>query len=172
MSVVIIIPRRVAEHARREAEKKGMTLEEYIIELLSHNLDPMDKAIEYVEAAQELLREAVEELGKGNLRQASEKLWGATALTVKAYALHRDGKQLRSHGELWEYKDKLVIELGEWVYDAWMAANGMHTCFYEGWCSARDVEIAIKHIEKLVNAVKETMNKTRHSTSSRNQGTS
>jgi len=40
------------------------------------------------------------------------------------------------------------------VYDAWMAANGMHTCFYEGWCSREDVEKAIERVKKLVEIVK------------------
>jgi len=26
----------------------------------------------------------------------------------------------------------------------------MHICFYEGWCTAEDVEEALKRIEKLV----------------------
>lgn len=159
MAVTVTVPRRVAERVRREAEKAGMTLEEYIIELLSQNLDPRDRAIGYIEAAQELLGEARKELGKGGLRQAAEKLWGVAALTVKAYALQRDGRRLVSYGELWEYKEKLVEELGEWVYDAWMTANGMHTCFYEGWCRARDVEIAVKRIEKLVKTVEEALRK-------------
>ena len=39
------------------------------------------------------------------------------------------------------------------VSDAWMAANGMHICFYEAWCSRRDVEEAMKRIRRLVEAV-------------------
>lgn len=107
------------------------------------------------------LKSFLEKLGKRDLRQAAGKLWGATALTIKAYALQRDGRRLTGHRELWEYKEKLIDELGEWVYDAWMTANGMHTCFYEGWCKTRDVEIAVKRIEKLVKTVEETLMKTK-----------
>lgn len=39
-----------------------------------------------METALDLLEEAREELGKGNVRQAAEKLWGAAALAVKAHA--------------------------------------------------------------------------------------
>jgi len=56
------------------------------VELLSQGLDPRDRAREYVEVAEDLLRQAREELEGGNVRQAAEKVWGAVALTVKAYA--------------------------------------------------------------------------------------
>lgn len=39
---------------------------------------------------------------------------------------------LASHGELWEYVERLVGELGEWGDGAWNAGNSMHKCFYEG----------------------------------------
>jgi len=92
---------------------------------------------------------------KGDIRQAAEKLWGAAALAVKAYALWRDGRRLTSHRELWEYKRRLESEIGEWIRDAWAHANVMHTCFYEGWCTGDDVEYALQKIRKLVEAVEE-----------------
>ncbi|NPA05452.1 MAG: hypothetical protein GXO09_05100, partial [Crenarchaeota archaeon] len=53
----------------------------------------------------------------------------------------------------WMYERELEEELGEWVYDAWMAANGMHTCFYGGWCTERHVEEALPRIRRLVEEV-------------------
>ncbi len=50
---------------------------------------------------------------KGDVQQAAEKLWGAAALAVKAYASWREGKRLASHRELWEYSKKLINELEE-----------------------------------------------------------
>ena len=150
MSQVIIVRGWLAQRVREEAEKLGVSVEEYLVELLSQNLDPEGRVVEYIGAAEDLLREAREGLSKGNVRQAAEKLWGAAALVIKAYAYWKDGRRLSSHGELWEYKRKLEDEIGEWVGDAWMHANGMHTCFYEGWCTSREVESAIKKIERLV----------------------
>ncbi len=109
--------------------------------------------MEYIEVAEDLLGEAREELGRGNVRRAAEKLWGAAALAVKAYAYWREGKRLTGHGELWEYKRRLEDELGECVSDAWARASAMHTCFYEGWCKEKDVATARKRIEKLVKEV-------------------
>ena len=155
----IIVRGRLAERIRGEAEKQGVGVEEYLVELLSQSLDPKDRATEYAEAALDLLEQAREELEKGDVRQAAEKLWGAAALAVKAYAYWREGRRLASHRELWEYRERLEDELGRWVYDSWMAANGMHTCFYEGWCSRRDVEKAYERIERLVKAVASAVKK-------------
>ncbi len=60
--------------------------------------------MEYVEVAEDFLRRAREELKGGDVRQATEKVWGAAALAVKAYAKWREGRRLVSHGELWEYR--------------------------------------------------------------------
>ncbi|MDQ6964354.1 MAG: PaREP1 family protein, partial [Mariprofundales bacterium] len=91
MSVLIALPRGIVERARREAERLGLGLEEYLVELLVQSFDPEDRAVEYIEAARGLLERAREELGRGDVRQAAEKVWGAAALAVKAYAWLREG---------------------------------------------------------------------------------
>ncbi len=154
-AVVIRIPRGVAARLRREAERLGLSLEGYVLELVLRDLDPPERAREYAEAARDLLGQARDELRRGDARQAAEKAWGAAALVVKAYAEWKEGRRLSSHGELWEYKRVLEKELGEWVHDAWNAGQSMHVCFYEGWCAREDVEKAVKRIERLVKAVKE-----------------
>jgi len=143
----------VARRLKEEALKRGLSPEEYMIEVLTRDLDPKDRAKEYIEAASSLLEEAEEELKKDDLRQAAEKVWGAAALAVKAYALWKEGKRLASHGELWEYKSIMVKDLGDWVGNAWAWATEMHVCFYEGWCSRDDVENALKKIGRLVEEV-------------------
>ncbi len=153
MGEAVVLRGRLAKRVREEAEKLGFSVDEYLVEVLSQGLDPRDRAREYIEAAEDLLEEARKELGKGNVRQAAEKLWGASALTVKAYAYWREGKRLTSHGELWEWKRRLEDELGEWVSDAWAQASAMHTCFYEGWCAEKDIATAEKRVEKLVKEV-------------------
>ena len=149
----IVLRGRIARNIREKAAKLGVSVDEYIVELLTQTLDPKTKAIEYIEVAEELLKEALEELEKDNVRQAAEKLWGAGALAIKAYAYWKDGRRLSSHGELWEYKRGLEEEFGEWVSDAWAQANTMHVCFYEGWCARKDVENAYKRIKKLIKEV-------------------
>ena len=154
MSIATItVPRRIAERIRREAEKAGISTDEYIVELLTQGLDPPERAKEYIEAARSLVEEAWEELKKGNVRQAAEKTWGAAALAVKAYAYWKEGRRLTSHRELWMYTDIIAKEFGEWVNDAWNQAGGMHICFYEGWCSRSHVEAALKQVSRLVDEI-------------------
>ena len=153
MAEALVIRGWLARRVREEAEKLGLTVDEYLVEVLTRALNPKDKALEYIEAAEGLIEEAVEELGKGNTRQAAEKLWGAAALAVKAYAYLKEGKRLTSHGELWEWKRRLEGELGEWVSDSWYAASAMHICFYEARCKESDVAAAKKRVERLVREV-------------------
>lgn len=153
MPATVSLPRSVAERARREASRLGVSLEEYLIDLIAQGLDPKERALEYAEAAADFLEQARVELERGNLRQAAEKVWDATALAIKAYACWREGRRLASHGELWEYKDRVAEDLGDWVEDSWNAGNSMHTCFYEGWCTRRSVEAALRRVERLVREV-------------------
>ena len=150
---VIVVRGRLARRIREEAEKLGASIDEYLVELLSQGLDPRDRAVEYIEAAENLLEEAREELRNGNVRQAAEKTWGVAALAIKAYAYWREGKRLTSHGELWRYIDIMAKEVGDWVRDAFHAGHAMHTCFYEGWCTDEGVKASLNRVEKLVREV-------------------
>ena len=100
MTETLVIRGWLARRVREEAERLGFTVDEYLVEVLTRDLDPKDKVLEYIEAAEGLLEEAMEELRKGDTRQAAKKLWGAAALTVKAYAYLKEGRRLASHGEL------------------------------------------------------------------------
>ena len=152
---VITIPNIIVERIKREAERLGVSLEEYIIEILSQGLDPTDRAREYIESVKELLKEAKEELTKGNIRQSAEKIWEVTALSIKAYAYWRDNKRLSNHKELWEYKDKVAKELGEWIRATFQRASSLHVCFYEGWCTEQDVKDVYDVVKKLVESIAE-----------------
>jgi uncharacterized protein (UPF0332 family) len=140
VATIITISGRVAEKLRRRAEELGLAPEELILNILTENLDPEQRAREYIEAALDLLKEAEEELEKGDLRQASEKIWGACALAIKAHALARRGLRLESHRDLWTYKSEVARELGEWVKVAFREADSMRKNFYEGLATREDVE--------------------------------
>jgi len=155
--VAIVIPEGVARRVREEAEKLGLTPEEYILEVLTRNLDPERGAREYIEAACSLIARAREELEKGDLRQASEKIWGACALAIKAHALARKGRRLESHRELWIYKNDVARELGEWVKAVFRQADSMHKNFYEGLATREDVEETLEEVKRLVAAVRDAI---------------
>jgi len=153
----LTIPERIAERIRREAEKQGLAPEEYILEAITRDLDPDERAREYIESASALLEQAKKELQKGDLRQASEKVWGACALAIKAHAAARKRLVPKSHADLWLYKDEVANELGEWIRGAFLMADSMHKNFYEGLATAKDVTVALGEVEKLVKAIREVL---------------
>jgi len=155
--VAIAVPESIAKRIREAAERLGVAPEEYILELVSKDLDPEERAREYIEAARDLVARAREELGKGDLRQASEKIWGACALAIKAHALARRGLRLESHRDLWLYKNEVAKELGDWVRAAFLKADSMHKNFYEGLATREDVEDSLREVEKLVIAISEAI---------------
>ncbi len=152
-------PIELQRKSRKKRENLGLSLEEYVLDLVLTDLDPVERAREYIEVAKDLLGQAEEELAKGDIRQAAEKLWSAAALTIKACAEYREGRRLGSHKELWEYMGIMVSDFGPWIREAWMFANAMHTCFYEGWCAKEDVVDALKKIRKLVAKIGESVQK-------------
>ncbi|WP_333638641.1 PaREP1 family protein [Pyrobaculum aerophilum] len=147
---ILSLPEVLTKRLRKAAESAGISLEDYLLEVSLAGADPPERARAYAEAARELLSAAGEGLERGDLRQASEKAWGAAALAVKAYAYWRDGVRLSSHGELWRYASKIAGELGDWVHDSWNAANAMHVNFYEGWATREQVASALKKVSRLV----------------------
>jgi len=149
----IVVKGIIAKRLKEEASKLNLSLEEYLLEIATQKLDPRNRAKDYIEASFELLDEAKKELKRNNIRQAAEKIWGAVALAVKAYAFWKEGKRLTSHRELWIYKSIIASELGDWVRDTWAYACLMHICFYENWCTKDDVDTALKKAEKLVKEV-------------------
>ena len=63
---------------------------------------------------------------------------------------------------MWIYggiKALLPRELGEWVRDAWYAANTMHRNFYENLADHRDVEKALEKVAELVKIITEKLSK-------------
>ncbi len=149
----IKLPRSLVNKLQVKARKLGLSFEEYVLELTLRDFDPTDGVREYIEIAKELLEQSMEELEKGDVRQAAEKSWGAAALSIKAYAEWKDGERLRGHGDLWDYSKKLMEELGEWVSDAWAQAIAMHICLYEGWCSKEHVQQALKRISRFIEEI-------------------
>ncbi len=130
---------------RDKAEKTGYLPEELGVELISQGLnevlDPEDFVEQYRALSEKYLAEAKELLKKGDLVQASEKFWGAAALTVKMLAAKR-GLQLEQHGALWgfvsevsrERRDKGIVKL-------FYTANALHQNFYEDEMGRETVEI-------------------------------
>jgi len=142
---------------KKAAEKLDMTPKEYILEALTRDFDAEEKIVECLEAAHGLVEQAAEGLKRGDLRQASEKIWGACALAIRAHALAKRGRILEFHRDLWLYKNEVAKELGDWVRGAFLKADSMHKNFYEGLATREDVEDSLREVEKLVSAVSKSV---------------
>ena len=89
-----------------QPEELGLEL---ILKGLNEELDP-DELVEHYQAlSDKYLEEAKELLKKGDLVQASEKFWGATASAIKMVGAKR-GLKLKKHGSLWSLVDTLAKE--------------------------------------------------------------
>lgn len=141
----------LVEKLRRLSEERGVSVEELVIDKLLEEVDPENRGEVHWEMAREYLREAREELDRGDYRQANEKIWGAAVLAVKALAYERGRKRLTSHGELWRYVDELIRETGdEELGDLWRTATAMHINFYENWAPKGEVERSLRRVEALL----------------------
>jgi len=115
MSVDLSLPRIIIEELKRKADEAGISIDEYLFDIIIRDNDPNMAVEKYLKGAQQLIEQTEEEIKKKNLRQASEKVWGACALAVKAHALARKGARLEPHRDLWVYKNEIAKEIGDWV---------------------------------------------------------
>ena len=104
----------------------------------------------YQAASRQLLVQARTELAAGDLRQASEKGWGATAQIVKAIA-DRRGWEHKTHRHIWMAVRRLTDELpGIELERLFRSANHLHTNFYENLDSRDAVADALDEVERFV----------------------
>jgi len=155
---LIVLPKRIAEKLRKESEKAGVSEEELVVEALSRMfnepLDPETRFEVHLKLSEKYLRDAEELLARGDYVQASEKAWGAAAQMVKAVAA-REGRELRSHAELWGYMDELAERAGDVMLRyLWRTANALHQNFYEGWMPPREVELAVRDVKVFVEKLR------------------
>ena len=108
------------------------------------------ETLPYREQAQAFLRQAFEELEKGDLLQSSEKGWGAAAQMIKAVAQRR-GWPHYEHGLLREVIGRLVEETrDEDLMTCFDAASELHRIFYEGHVGRFGVSLRLRQVERLL----------------------
>lgn len=104
----------------------------------------------YRSAATQLLAQARQELARGDVRQASEKGWGAAAQAVKAVAEAR-GWEHKTHAALFINVDRLTDETGNGEFNSlFHYANSLHINFYENWMSAQMVKAGLDRVTDFV----------------------
>ena len=105
----------------------------------------------YQVASRQLLRQGKAELAAGDVRQASEKGWGAAAQIVKSIA-ERRAWQHRNDAALFTAVSRLVNETGdEDISLLFAVANSLHVNFYENWEEADNVGRHLAAVERLLD---------------------
>ncbi len=110
----------------------------------------------YGQASLHLLDQARAELDAGDVRQASEKGWGAAAQAVKALCARRQWPH-DSHALLHQAVSRIVAETDdESILHLFSVANLLHINFYENWLDEQTVRrslIAVQQLRDKLNAL-------------------
>ena len=105
----------------------------------------------YRNAATQLLAQARHELANGDVRQASEKGWGAAAQAVKAVAESR-GWDHKTHAALFNVVNRLGEQTENEELDAlFVTASGLHVNFYENWLPSGTVGVGLDKVAEFVS---------------------
>ena len=105
----------------------------------------------YRDDSRSLLAQARAELAGGDVRQASEKGWGAAAQIVKAVSESR-GSPHRGHRLLFNMVDTLYDETGDAdIRRLFNVANALHMNFYEDWRSSESVGESLDDVERFLD---------------------
>ena len=105
----------------------------------------------YHAASRELLAQGLDELERGDVRQASEKGWGAAAQMIKAIAEARGWRHSR-HRDLYAAVNRLVRETGDsGLRDLFNVAGNLHINFYENWLADETVRDGLSDMERLLD---------------------
>jgi hypothetical protein len=160
----VFVPRRLVE----EIEKRGLNLEDTIIEALSKalNFDPKTIAESRLELAERYLAEGRSLVDKDPV-QASEKLYKAAEECVKALAMHFNLEDILRSVEKrgrWAVADlekavEAISEMvGGWFGEAWDRAWVLHVWgFHEAKFDSSAVRIRMPYVEKIVEETKKLL---------------
>ncbi len=114
----------------------------------------MTTSEQYRTASSTLYDQAMVELEAGDLRQASEKLWGASAQALKSLAERRDWSH-GSHGEFYRMIKRLRDEDGEEeLAELFQSANTLHVNFYEDWLNESEVRKLAYEVQSFITRLR------------------
>ncbi|MDE2684490.1 MAG: PaREP1 family protein [Chloroflexota bacterium] len=105
----------------------------------------------YQQASEHFLAQAREELAAGDLPQASEKGWGATAQILKAIAAQRSWEHNR-HRHYHRIVSRIRAETGDGdIRRLFNTASTLHENFYENDMQIDDVADGLDDVEVLLD---------------------
>lgn len=119
---------------------------------------PEELSNRYLELSRKYLRQAHEELERGDLSQASEKAWGAAAESLKSLAVQR-GWNHKSHPLLRDIATHTYMEFGRpRLMELFRLLEGAHFNYYEHQLENEDVLLVLAQCRELVGLLDEIRN--------------
>ena len=125
-----------------------------------------NKLLEYLNARDKYLLNALELARKGELRKASEFLWGAVVLQIKLLALAVKNLRLATHRDIRLFMRELAKEVGDpELYKSFQLVERLHVNFYDEVLDSEDFNLhlqeAIRLLKKLEELLKHRLHKQR-----------
>ena len=116
----------------------------------------MQKVQEYVLTRDSYLRNALEFIGRGEYRKASEFLWRAIAIEIKLLALIKKNMFIASHREIREFIRLVTREIGDVeLYKKFQYLEKLHTNFYDETIDREDMELYIREALEFIKKLEE-----------------
>ena len=111
----------------------------------------LESSSRYLVASQEFMGKAYQYLAENDLRQASEKGWGAAAEIVKAVAAER-GWPHDTHRLLYDAIHNLERETEDnQLFSLFQMASGLHINFYENWLHPENIRLSLRDVQQLIS---------------------
>lgn len=108
-------------------------------------------AAQRAQYARRFLQDAEREFANGDIRQASEKLWGAATDAVTAIALQR-GWRHRSHRDLKNAVQRVSADPdNDYLVELFLIAERFHINFYNDLYEAPEYEVDFVKVHDFVN---------------------
>ncbi len=160
-AATITIRRRLYEEARR----RGVDIESLVVEVLARELglDPREEAVLHLELAEKMFRDARLHVEKGDVVQASEKLYKAAEECIKAMAEAlglEEAEEARRRGRwtlglLDSAAARLADAIDRRVYDDWDHTYFLHVeGFHEARLGRQQVERRARYVGELLEIAK------------------
>ena len=112
---------------------------------------PEEWANRYLQMSRKYMRQAQEEIEKGDWSQATEKAWGAAAEALKSVAAQR-GWNHKSHGLLRDMAMQLYMEFGRpRVIDLFGVLENAHNNYYEHRWDCDDAQLHVDRSRELLD---------------------
>ena len=114
--------------------------------------EPGSAAVEdRVQISRRFIRQAREELERGDRLQATEKAWGALAQLFKAHGQQRGWLNMGSHRTVGRIAQQLAAEYNDLnIINAYIAADNGHRNFYDNEMSPPEIEDIITVVARVL----------------------